>query len=139
MLRVRMSITAGRITPSRILRRLGAYSRMNKLYLACWELGGVIRTGLGPASRRVSGRLAGFRLLYSLDACLRDGRSIFLSRSRHRDSSLVQTEVILSGVLKRLGVRPRTPGKSRKRQQMPKGTRFSYNPRSHEPRTSQTI
>ena len=45
MLRVALSIKAGRITASTILRRLGTYSRKNKLYLAFRELGRVIRTG----------------------------------------------------------------------------------------------
>ena len=45
MLRVAVSIKAGRITASTILRRLGTYSRKNKLYLAFRELGRVIRTG----------------------------------------------------------------------------------------------
>src|SRR5262249_32906303 len=45
MLRVALSIKAGRITPSTILRRLGTYSRKNRLYFAMQELGRVIRTG----------------------------------------------------------------------------------------------
>jgi TnpA family transposase len=45
MLRVAMSIKAGRITASTILRRLGTYSRKNKRYLAFRELGRVVRTG----------------------------------------------------------------------------------------------
>ncbi|MBC3884106.1 MULTISPECIES: Tn3 family transposase [Undibacterium] len=44
MLRVAISIKAGKITPSMILRRLGTYSRKNKLYFAFRELGRVIRT-----------------------------------------------------------------------------------------------
>src|SRR3546814_17346927 len=38
MLRVAIPITAGRITPSLILRRLGVASRKNKLYFAFREL-----------------------------------------------------------------------------------------------------
>ena len=45
MLRVGLSIKAGRLTPSTILRRLGTYSRKNRLYFAMRELGRVIRTG----------------------------------------------------------------------------------------------
>jgi TnpA family transposase len=45
MLRVAVSIRAGRITASTILRRLGTYSRKNRLYLAFRELGRVVRTG----------------------------------------------------------------------------------------------
>jgi TnpA family transposase len=45
MLRVAVSIKAGRITASTILRRLGTYSRKNRLYLAFRELGRVVRTG----------------------------------------------------------------------------------------------
>lgn len=44
MLRVAVSIKTGKITPSAILRRLGTYSRKNKLYFAFMELGKVIRT-----------------------------------------------------------------------------------------------
>jgi TnpA family transposase len=44
MLRVALSIKAGKITPSAILRRLATYSRKNKLYFAFRELGRVIRT-----------------------------------------------------------------------------------------------
>jgi TnpA family transposase len=44
MLRVALSVKAGRITPSAILRRLATYSRKNKLYFAFRELGRVVRT-----------------------------------------------------------------------------------------------
>ncbi len=44
MLRVAVSIKTGKITPSAILRRLGTYSRKNKLYFGFVELGKVIRT-----------------------------------------------------------------------------------------------
>jgi TnpA family transposase len=44
MLRVALSIKAGRITAPTILRRLGTYSRQNQLYLAFRELGRVVRT-----------------------------------------------------------------------------------------------
>lgn len=44
MLRVAISIRLGKITASSILRRLGTYSRKNKLYFAFRELGKVIRT-----------------------------------------------------------------------------------------------
>jgi len=45
LLRVGMSIKAGKLTPSAILRRLGTYSRKNRLYFAMRELGRVVRTG----------------------------------------------------------------------------------------------
>lgn len=45
LLRVAMSIKAGRITPSTILNKLGTYSRKNRLYQAFRELGLAIRTG----------------------------------------------------------------------------------------------
>jgi hypothetical protein len=45
MLRVALSIKAGRISASTILRRLGTYSRKNRLYQAFSELGRVLRTG----------------------------------------------------------------------------------------------
>jgi TnpA family transposase len=45
LLQVGMSIKAGKLTPSTILRRLGTYSRKNRLYFAMRELGRVIRTG----------------------------------------------------------------------------------------------
>jgi TnpA family transposase len=44
MLRVALSIKAGYITPSTILRRLATYSRKNKLYFAFRELGRAVRT-----------------------------------------------------------------------------------------------
>ena len=44
MLRIVLSIKAGKITPSTILRRLGTNSRKNKLYFAFRELGRVVRT-----------------------------------------------------------------------------------------------
>ena len=44
MLRVALSVRAGRLLPSAILRRLGTYSRKNRLYFAFRELGRVIRT-----------------------------------------------------------------------------------------------
>ena len=44
MLRVTVSIKLGKITASTILRRLGTYSRKNKLYFAFRELGKVVRT-----------------------------------------------------------------------------------------------
>jgi Transposase and inactivated derivatives, TnpA family len=45
MYRVALSIKEGRITASAILRRLGNYSRQNKLYKAFRELGRLVRTG----------------------------------------------------------------------------------------------
>lgn len=44
MLRVALSVRAGRLLPSAILRRLATYSRKNRLYFAFRELGRVIRT-----------------------------------------------------------------------------------------------
>jgi TnpA family transposase len=44
MLRVAISISQGRIRSSTILRKLGTYSRKNKLYVAFRELGRVVRT-----------------------------------------------------------------------------------------------
>lgn len=44
MLRVVLSIKAGRITPSMLLRKLGTYSRKNRLYQAFRELGNAVRT-----------------------------------------------------------------------------------------------
>jgi len=44
MMRVAVSIQAGKMTPSTILRRLGSESVKNKLYFAFRELGRVIRT-----------------------------------------------------------------------------------------------
>jgi TnpA family transposase len=45
LLRIGMSVKAGKLTPSTILRRLGTYSRKNRVYLALRELGRAIRTG----------------------------------------------------------------------------------------------
>jgi TnpA family transposase len=44
MLRVVLSIKAGHVIPSTVLRRLATYSRKNKLYFAFRELGRVVRT-----------------------------------------------------------------------------------------------
>lgn len=44
MLRVALSIGAGRLKPSSVLRRLATYSRKSKLYFALRELGYVVRT-----------------------------------------------------------------------------------------------
>src|SRR3954454_9408882 len=44
MLRVALSVKAGRLLPSAILRRLATHSRKNRLYFAFRELGRVIRT-----------------------------------------------------------------------------------------------
>jgi TnpA family transposase len=44
LLRVVLSIKAGRITASTLLRRLGTYSRKNRLYQAFRELGRAVRT-----------------------------------------------------------------------------------------------
>lgn len=44
MLRIALSIKAGKLTPSDILRRLGTYSRKNRVYFAFRELGRVVRT-----------------------------------------------------------------------------------------------
>jgi TnpA family transposase len=44
MLQIALSIKAGRIAPSTILRKLGTASRKNKLYYAFRELGRVVRT-----------------------------------------------------------------------------------------------
>jgi TnpA family transposase len=46
MLRVAISISQGKIRSSTILRKLGTYSRKNKLYFAFRELGRVVRTVL---------------------------------------------------------------------------------------------
>jgi len=44
LMQVVLSIKAGKILPSTILRKLGNYSRKNRLYLAYRELGRVVRT-----------------------------------------------------------------------------------------------
>ncbi len=44
LMRVVLSIKAGKLMPSSILRKLGSYSRKNKLYQAFRELGQVVRT-----------------------------------------------------------------------------------------------
>jgi len=44
MLRVAVSIKSGKLLASTILRKLGTYSRKNRLYLAFRELGRVVRT-----------------------------------------------------------------------------------------------
>src|SRR5262245_35464053 len=44
MLKVAISIKAGKLLPSAILRRLGSYNRQNRLNRAFHELGRVVRT-----------------------------------------------------------------------------------------------
>lgn len=44
LLRIALSIKSGKVQASTILRRLGTYSRKNKLYVALRELGRVVRT-----------------------------------------------------------------------------------------------
>jgi len=44
MFRIALSVKAGKVSASTILRRLGTYSRKNKLYIALRELGRVVRT-----------------------------------------------------------------------------------------------
>ena len=44
MIRVALSIRAGRVLPSTLLRKLSSYSRRNRLYQAFQALGQVIRT-----------------------------------------------------------------------------------------------
>jgi TnpA family transposase len=44
MMRVVLSIKAGKVMPSTLLRKLGSYSRKNRLYQAFLELGKVVRT-----------------------------------------------------------------------------------------------
>ena len=46
LMRVVLSIKAGKLMPSTILRKLGSYSRKNRLYQAFRELGQVVRTVL---------------------------------------------------------------------------------------------
>ncbi len=43
-MRVVLSIKAGKLLPSTVLRKLGSYSRKNRLYQAFRALGKVIRT-----------------------------------------------------------------------------------------------
>ncbi len=44
MMQVALSVQAGKILPSMLLRKLGSHNRKNKLYRAFRELGGVVRT-----------------------------------------------------------------------------------------------
>jgi hypothetical protein len=53
MLKVAISIKAGKLLPSTILRRLGSYNRQNRLNRAFHELGRVVRTDVfGSESQR---------------------------------------------------------------------------------------
>ncbi|HNC22237.1 MAG TPA: Tn3 family transposase [Rhodocyclaceae bacterium] len=45
LMQVALSIYAGKISSATLLRKLGSYSRKNRLYFAAQELGNVIRTG----------------------------------------------------------------------------------------------
>ena len=72
LMQVALSIYAGKISSATLLRKLGSYSRKNRLYFAAQELGNVIRTGfllewIGSrelrqeiTANRVSSRLNGF-------------------------------------------------------------------------------
>ena len=53
MLRVALSVKAGRLLPSAILRRLATYSRKNRLYFAFRELGRAIRTASSSLPRSI--------------------------------------------------------------------------------------
>jgi len=44
MMRVVLSIKAGKVMPSTLLHKLGSYSKKNRLYQAFQELGKVVRT-----------------------------------------------------------------------------------------------
>jgi len=44
MIRVVLSIKAGKVIPSTLLRKLGSYSKKNRLYQTFLELGKVVRT-----------------------------------------------------------------------------------------------
>nr|MCU0536924.1 transposase [Hydrococcus sp. Prado102] len=44
LMRVVLSIKAGKVMPSTLLRKLGSYSKKNRLYQAFLELGKVVRT-----------------------------------------------------------------------------------------------
>ncbi|NJM86127.1 MAG: transposase [Hydrococcus sp. RU_2_2] len=44
MMRVVLSIKAGKVMPSTLLRKLSSYSKKNRLYQAFLELGKVVRT-----------------------------------------------------------------------------------------------
>ncbi len=72
MLRVVVSIKLGKITASTVLRRLGTYSRKNKLYFAFRELGKVIRTN--------------FLLKFIADATLRNTISAATNKSEEFNS-----------------------------------------------------
>ncbi|GAB3265951.1 Tn3 family transposase [Chitinimonas naiadis] len=45
LMQVALSIYAGRISSATLLRKLGSYSRKNRLYFAAQQLGNVVRTG----------------------------------------------------------------------------------------------
>lgn len=45
LMQVALSIYAGKISSATLLRKLGSYSRKNRLYFAAHELGNIIRTG----------------------------------------------------------------------------------------------
>jgi TnpA family transposase len=90
MLRVVLSIGAGRIKPSTILRRLATHSRKNKLYFAFRELGSVVRTA--------------FLLEYLSDAELRRTIQVATNKSE-RFNQFVQWVAFGGGALASEGVR----------------------------------
>ena len=90
MLRVVLSIGAGRIKPSTILRRMATHSRKNKLYFALRELGSLVRTG--------------FLLEYLSDVELRRTIQTATSKSE-RFNQFVQWVAFGGGALASEGVR----------------------------------
>ena len=74
MLRIVLSIKAGRISASTILKRLSTYSRKNVVYQAFYELGKVVRTG--------------FLLRYIADPELRDTIQAAMNKSEQFNSFL---------------------------------------------------
>ena len=76
MLRVALSIKAGRLLPSAILRRLGTYSRKNRLYFAFRELGRAVRTAFLLRYHRLARPPAGDRGCHQQERALQQIRAV---------------------------------------------------------------
>jgi TnpA family transposase len=113
MLRVVLSIKAGRITASTILRKLGHYSRKNRLYQAFRELGRVVRTGFLLRYRRAELRqtiqaATNKRSLQPLSMAVFGGQGIIASNERAKQRKRIKYNHLIASCLIFHNVRAQT-------------------------------
>ncbi len=106
MMRVILSIKAGKFTASTILRKLGTYSRKNRLYQAFSELGRVIRTGflleyLGSQDLRqtIQGALNKSEAFNGFTKWVGFGRGIIQNNSREEQRKIIKYNHLVSNCL----------------------------------------